>query len=134
VPVVLAAASVVAAVHCGWRGTAGGILDRAMAAMGDPDPDEVHAALGPGIGRCCYAVGDEVRQAFTDRGHDRDVVGDGRLDLPLALTRDLARLGVAAGHIHDCGLCTSCNPELLYSHRRDAGITGRQGGLAWLAS
>ena len=134
VPVVLAAPGVVAAVHCGWRGAAGGILARAVAAMGGPDPAHVHAALGPGIGRCCYEVGAEVREAFAARGHDHEVCADGRLDLPLALVRDLERLGVTAGHIHDCGLCTSCNPDLLFSHRRDGGLTGRQGGLAWLAS
>jgi len=134
VPVVLAATGVVAAVHCGWRGAAGGILEHALEAIGGPDRKEVHAALGPGIGPCCYAVGEEVRQAFVTRGHTEDVIGGGRLDLSLALRRELERLGLAPGQIHDCGLCTSCSSELFFSHRRDRGVTGRQAGLAWLAS
>ena len=134
VPVAIAAPGVVAAVHCGWRGTAGGIVERVLRAMGDPDPEHVHAALGPGIGACCYVVGDEVRDAFAARGHDEDVLTGDRLDLSLALRRELERLGLAAGRIHDCGLCTSCNSELFFSHRRDRGVTGRQAGLAWLAS
>jgi YfiH family protein len=134
VPVVLAAPGVVAAVHCGWRGAAAGIVDRALAAMGDPDPTQLHAALGPGIGPCCYAVGDEVREAFRTRGHGGDVLADGRLDLPRALGRELERSGIEPGRIHDCGLCTSCHPELFFSHRGEGGRTGRQAGLAWLAS
>jgi polyphenol oxidase len=134
VPVVLAAPDVVAAVHCGWRGAAAGILERAIGAMGDPDPAQVRAALGPGIGPCCYAVGDEVREAFRARGHDEDLFTAGRLDLPLALRRTLERWGMETGHIHDCALCTSCNPDLFFSHRRDGGVTGRQAGVAWLAS
>jgi polyphenol oxidase len=132
VPVVIAAPGVVAAVHCGWRGVAGGILERVPAAMGG-SANRMHAALGPGIGACCYEVGDEVRQAFGARGHGDDVMPDGRLDLALAVRRELERV-MRRDRIHDCLLCTSCNPELFFSHRRDHGITGRQGGLAWLSS
>jgi YfiH family protein len=134
VPVVIAAPGVVAAVHCGWRGVAGGIVERALAAMGEAAAGDVHAALGPGIGACCYEVGDEVRQAFRGRGHGEHVVPDGRLDLALAVRGELERLGVGAGRIHACGLCTSCASELFFSHRRDRGVTGRQAGLAWSSS
>jgi YfiH family protein len=137
IPLVLAAPGVVAAVHCGWRGTAGGIVERALAAVRGRAGGEVRAALGPGIGACCYEVGDEVRGAFTARGHDREVMPDGRLDLALAVRRQLEVEGVAADRIHACGLCTSCTPELFFSHRRDGAAgrpTGRQAGLAWLNS
>ena len=133
VPVVIAAPGVVAAVHCGWRGVAGGILEGVPAAMGG-SANRMEAALGPGIGACCYEVGDEVRQAFRARGHGDDVMPDGRLDLALAVRRELERVGMRRDRIHGCLLCTSCNPELFFSHRRDHGITGRQGGLAWLSS
>jgi polyphenol oxidase len=133
VPVVIAASGVVAAVHCGWRGVAGGILEGVPAAMGG-SANRMDAALGPGIGACCYEVGDEVRQAFRARGHGDDVMPDGRLDLALAVRRELERVGLREDRIHGCLLCTSCNPELFFSHRRDHGITGRQGGLAWLSS
>jgi polyphenol oxidase len=132
-PLVLAADGAVAAVHCGWRGTVAGIAARALDVVRARGGGEVSAALGPGIGPCCYEVGDEVRSAFRARGHGADVLPDGRLDLSLALRRELERNGVDPQRIHDCGLCTSCNPELLFSHRRDGGVTGRQAGLGWLS-
>jgi copper oxidase (laccase) domain-containing protein len=62
------------------------------------------------------------------------VLPGNRLDLALAVGRELERLGVARASLASCGLCTSCHPELFFSHRRDGGVTGRQAGLAWLAS
>jgi YfiH family protein len=134
VPLVLAAPGAVAAVHCGWRGAAGGIAARALQAVRERGHGEVTAAIGPGIGPCCYKVGEEVRDAFRARGHADDVLPERRLDLALAIRRELEEAGVDPARVHDCGLCTSCNPELLFSHRRDAGVTGRQAGLAWLSS
>jgi copper oxidase (laccase) domain-containing protein len=96
--------------------------------------EAVCAALGPGIGACCYEVGDEVREAFQARGHRGEAMPDGRLDVALAVRGELERLDVTASRIHLSGLCTSCNPSLFFSHRRDRGLTGRQGGLAWLSS
>jgi YfiH family protein len=129
VPVVMARPGAVAVVHCGWRGVAGGILERALDALG---PGDVEAALGPGIGPCCYEVGEDVHEAFAVRGHDHAATPAGRLDLPLAIRTELERRGVA--RVWDCGLCTSCRADLFFSHRRDRGRTGRQAGLAWLAS
>jgi polyphenol oxidase len=85
------------------------------------------AAIGPGIGRCCYEVGDEVLDAFAHLGGG---IADGRmLDLAEVARRLLARAGV--NEVEMAGLCTSCEPELFFSHRRDGGSTGRQAGLAW---
>ena len=133
VPLVLASPGAVAAVHCGWRGVAAGVVERALAAL-PRAPREPPLALGPGIGACCYEVGDEVREAFRARGHGGDVLADGRLDLALAVRGELERLGVGSHRVHACGLCTSCSAELFFSHRRDRGLTGRQAGLAWLSS
>jgi YfiH family protein len=122
-PVALAGDDGVAMVHCGWRGLAGGIIASAA--------EEVAASaavVGPGIGPCCYEVGDEVLAAFEDLGEG---IADGRmLDLRAVASRLLARAGVASIEVSD--LCTSCNPKLFYSHRRDAGRTGRQAGLVRL--
>ena len=86
------------------------------------------AAVGPGIGRCCYEVGAEVVGAFEPLG---DGIADGRmLDLAEVARRLLARAGVE--QVEVAGLCTSCEPALFFSHRRDHGRTGRQAGLAWL--
>jgi YfiH family protein len=134
VPLVIAASGprnpLVAAVHCGWRGIAGGIVETVLGTTGP----QVRAAIGPGIGACCYEVGDEVRAAFRARGHVDEVMRDGRLDLARAIRAELERLGLAPGQVHECGLCTACNPELFFSHRRDRGRTGRQAGLGWLSS
>lgn len=122
-PVAVRGPGGVAMLHCGWRGLAGGIVARGVAAVGG-----TRAAIGPGIGPCCYEVGAEVLDAFAGLG---DGIANGRmLDLAEVARRRLVEAGVE--EIEAAELCTSCNPELLFSHRRDAGVTGRQGGLAWL--
>jgi len=133
VPLVLSGPGVVAAVHCGWRGVAAGIVEHTVAAisdLGDSAAAEHSAALGPGIGPCCYRVGDEVRGAFRARGHE--AAAGATLDLPRAIRAELERAGLDASAIRSCGLCTSCNPGLFFSHRRDDGVSGRQAGLGWL--
>jgi purine-nucleoside/S-methyl-5'-thioadenosine phosphorylase / adenosine deaminase len=122
-PVALAGLGRAAMVHCGWRGLAGGIVEAAVARFDAPPA----AAIGPGIGRCCYEVGDEVLAAL---GND-DGVAEGRcLDLRAVARRRLEACGVS--RIEDVDECTSCRPDLFFSHRRDCGVTGRQGGLVWL--
>lgn len=124
-PVALAGAGRVSMLHAGWRGLAGGILARGAEAFAEPP----EAAVGPGIGRCCYEVGDEVLAAF----EDLPGVADGRrLDLRAVADARLRAAGVE--RIEHVDLCTSCRPDLFFSHRRDAGVTGRQGGLAWLTA
>ena len=109
-------------VHAGWRGLAGGILSPGAEAVA-----ATTAAIGPGIGPCCYEVGEEVLSAFGGLGEG---VAQGRmLDLPEVARRLLAAAGVE--RVESAGLCTSCEPELFFSHRRDAGRTGRQAGLVW---
>jgi purine-nucleoside/S-methyl-5'-thioadenosine phosphorylase / adenosine deaminase len=122
-PVALHGPDGLAMVHAGWRGLAGGILMAAAKAI-----EATSAAIGPGIGPCCYEVGDEVLDAFADLGAG---IAQGRmLDLPEVARRQLARAGVE--DVGSAGLCTSCEPELFFSHRRDHGRTGRQAGIAWL--
>jgi polyphenol oxidase len=122
-PVALAGRGGVAMLHCGWRGLAAGIVARGVEAVGS-----TAAAIGPGIGPCCYEVGDEVLAQFRPLG---DGVADGgMLDLPEVARRLLAGAGIE--RIDSSGLCTSCQPELFFSHRRDGGQTGRQAGLAWI--
>ena len=119
-PVALAGGERVAMIHCGWRGLAGGIVERALQAFGEPPA----AALGPCIGRCCYEVGPEVLDAFAGI----EGVAEGRmLDLRAVAEAKLRAAGVE--RIEHVDVCTSCNPELLFSHRRDGGVTGRQCGI-----
>jgi YfiH family protein len=121
-PVALAGAQGVAMAHCGWRGLAGGIVTEAVEAT-----DARAAAVGPGIGPCCYEVGDEVLAEFKDL----DGVAEGpMLDLTAVARILLARAGVT--EVESADLCTRCNRELFYSHRRDGTRTGRQAGLVWM--
>jgi polyphenol oxidase len=121
-PVALVGPGGVAMAHCGWRGLAGGIIEVAARAV-----QAKAAAIGPGIGPCCYEVGEEVLNSFADL----EGVATGRmLDLAAVAIRRLEASGVE--EIESSGLCTSCNPELFFSHRRDGGTTGRQAGLVWI--
>lgn len=121
-PIALAGDRGVAMLHGGWRGLAAGIVERGAAAIGARA-----AAIGPGIGPCCYEVGPEVLEAFAPLGPG---LAEGRmLDLPAVARRLLERAGVEAVEVS--GLCPACNPELLFSHRASGPQTGRQGGIVW---
>lgn len=123
-PVALAGPGGVAMAHGGWRGLAGGILATAAQAVRAEG-----AAIGPGIGPCCYEVGQEVLAEFAGL----EGVAEGRmLDLPAVARALLGRAGVH--EVEDAAICTSCNPELFYSHRRDGERTGRQCGIGWLSA
>jgi hypothetical protein len=122
-PVALAGPGGVAMLHCGWRGLAAGIVTRGVEAVG-----ATAAAIGPCIGPCCYQVADEVLARFQPL--EDGVADGGMLDLPEVARRLLAGAGIE--RIDSSGLCTSCEAELFYSHRRDGGRTGRQAGLAWI--
>src|SRR5438270_4167422 len=122
-PVALAGGGRVAMLHCGWRGLAAGILERAVDRFDRPPA----AVIGPGIESCCYEVGDEVLAAFKDLPG----VADGRmLNLREVASRKLRAAG-GREQQHVAG-CTCCSAELYFSHRRDGPDTGRQAGLVWL--
>lgn len=129
-PVALAGAGAVAMVHAGWRGLAEGVLNEAVRIVHELTGSEVvQAAIGPGIGSCCYEVGAEVHREFARYGGP---VHDGQnLNLRAIARFQLERARVDV--LHDVDLCTSCSPELFFSHRRDRGVTGRQAGLVWLS-
>lgn len=111
----------VAAAHAGWRGTAGGIVAKALSAMRErfgTDPADVHAAIGPGIGKCCYEVGPEVARQFGKQGTSY-------LDLTEENRQQLIRAGVTPERIYASNLCTKCRPEEFHSFRRDRDDSGR---------
>jgi YfiH family protein len=109
-----------ALLHAGWRGLEAGIAEAGAAAVGG----EVLAAVGPGAGPCCYEVGEDVASRLRARFGD-DVVRDGRADLWLCAERALRQAGVESVAV--AGECTICLPHRYFSHRRDNGVTGRQG-------
>jgi YfiH family protein len=134
VPVLLVAreARVAAAVHAGWRGAAGGVLEaavREMAARG-AEAGRIEAAIGPAVGACCYEVGGDVRDAFVARTGDvtadawtHPAGGRYHVDLRRAVSLLLAAAGVRATTV--LGPCTACTPAYC-SYRRDGGGAGRQ--------
>jgi YfiH family protein len=111
----------VAAVHAGWRGTAAGIVRNALRTLHSEfgsTPEDLTVAIGPGIGVCCYEVGEEVAVKF---GHRTA----GRLDLAQTNLRQLTDAGVARRHIDILGQCTRCDQSLFHSYRRDQARAGR---------
>lgn len=111
----------VAAVHAGWRGTADGIVGKALEKMRmefGTEPEDVVAAIGPGIGGCCYEVGVEVAGRF-------GASGAGKLDLASENLRQLTRGGVPRERITVAGACTFCNPVQYFSYRREREAAGR---------
>ena len=123
----------IAAFHAGWRGTVERIVELGVARMAQEfgsDPADLFAAIGPGIGSCCYTVGDEVLGRFDANFSYADQLflrsgDDLRLDLTEANRRQLLSAGLAANAIAAVGGCTACQPELFYSHRASAGHAGR---------
>ena len=146
VPLLLgdAVTGAVAAVHAGWRGTAAGIAREAVAAMHahfGTQPSDLVAALGPGIGPCCYQVGADVIDAFRAAGFGDEQIGEWfrpqagemksrryLLDVPKANRDQLRVAGLRPANIGACGLCTACHPSVFPSFRRDGAGTGRLAG------
>ncbi len=149
---------VVAAFHAGWRGTVKRIVELGVGRMrleNGSRPDDLIAAIGPGIGACCYAVGEEVlsefesqfsyaRQLFvevfdsdpvrtkypmlflTQRAPGHSPIGPGlHLDLVEANRRQLLDAGIKPRAVKIVGGCTSCQPHLFFSHRASRGHAGR---------
>ncbi len=117
---------VCAAIHAGWRGTVGNIVGNGVREMTfhGCDPKEILAAIGPCIGACCYQVGEEVYQAFLQKGDfsscftpDKEA-GKYLLDLTSANRLFLLQAGLTEDHIDEARVCTQCHGEYFFSHRR----------------
>jgi YfiH family protein len=111
----------VAAIHSGWRGTVSGIAARAvemMTAKFGSVTSDVHAAIGPSIGACCYEVGPEVAEKFGKQGRVR-------IDLPGELSGQLELAGLLPSHIYRGEFCTECQTNQFWSYRREGEAAGR---------
>ena len=130
-PLVLASSEepLIAIVHAGWRGFAAGIVEAGARLFADPGT--VRAAIGPTIGPDHYEVGEDVALAVSAGSSAAAVTEtrDGKLflDLPATAKRVLRAAGVTK--VEETGLCTACEPDRFFSHRRD-GVTGRQVAVA----
>jgi hypothetical protein len=148
----------VAAFHAGWRGTVRRIVENGIGRMRlefGSQPEDLVAAIGPGVGQCCYGVGEEVFSEFesqftygselfrkvdssdpvlarypmmflTQRAPGHSSLGPAlHLDLVEANRRQLLAAGLQPGAIQSVGACTNCHPELFFSHRGSRGRCGR---------
>jgi YfiH family protein len=119
-------APALALLHAGWRGLLEGIVAAGLTVLGE----RTAAVIGPAIGPCCYEVGPEVAEPFLAR-FGAGVLRGRNLDLWTASERALREAGCS--QVERLDLCTACHPELFFSHRRDAGVTGRQGVIGYVA-
>lgn len=142
VPILLAdrKSGAVAAFHAGWRGTVQRIVEQGAARLCSTfgaHPEDLVAAIGPSIGRCCYEVGSEVEEAFRSAfvyGDDLfsatgrsslQAASRRKLDLHEANRRQLLDAGLSADSIEVLDYCTSCRTDLFFSYRAEKGFTGR---------
>jgi purine-nucleoside/S-methyl-5'-thioadenosine phosphorylase / adenosine deaminase len=114
-----------ALLHAGRLGLLEGIVEAGVAAVGG----RLAAVIGPGIGPCCYEVGDEIADAYRVRFGPGAVKGR-NLDLWAVSERVLRDAGVES--VERLDLCTACDPDRFFSHRRDEGATGRQGVIGYV--
>jgi len=123
-------------VHAGWRGTVAGVCQAAVQAMVGAfscRPADIRAAIGPAIGPCCYEVGPEVEKAVaaafgrTDGLFRPGPSGRPHLNQWAANERALRQAGVR--QIEHANCCTACHVDQFYSHRAEAGRTGRFGAI-----
>ncbi len=148
--------------HAGWRGTVQRIVEKGVGEMHrcfGSRPRDLKAIIGPGVHKCCYAVGEEVRTKFESQFaygsslfhevKDSDPVREkypllfltarapGHSDLPKTIYLDLVEAnrrqllaaGVSKKNIDASPLCTNCNPQRLFSYRAEKGKTGRLMGV-----
>jgi hypothetical protein len=121
--VVLKSDHAVGVAHAGWRGAAAGVVGKLRAEMIDAAESPTHAALGPGIGPCCFEVGAEVAEQYADVS--ATTWGAASVDLRAAISRQLAGL-----EIWTADACTFHEPWW-FSHRRD-GSTQRLATMGWI--
>ncbi len=120
----------VGAVHAGWRGTAGELVQKTIEQMGrdfGTKPADMYAAMGPCIRCCCYEVGRDVAanlEAWFPEWREHEEMSR-KVNLPLANRRQMEDAGVPSGHIFDCELCTACQSGQFFSFRREHENPGR---------
>lgn len=126
--------SIVGAVHAGWRGVVGGVVNGAINAMRELGARAIRAAVGPCISGAHFQVGPEVAAEFVRVFGDRAPVvtdpaapGKSLVDLKAAIAMQLRAGGVDEFSVSEH--CTYRDRELFFSHRRDKGVTGRTGAL-----
>ncbi|NTV89446.1 MAG: peptidoglycan editing factor PgeF [Clostridiales bacterium] len=123
---------VIGLAHSGWKGTyleiAGSMVQR-MRSDFQSNPEDIIAAIGPAIGKCCFEVGDDVYDQFHIKFPDEDlfgtsITGKRTVDLKKIIRSTLERAGLKPENINDSCICTKCCRDTFYSYRGDGPDTG----------
>lgn len=129
---------VIGLVHSGWRGTALHIVEKTVEKMKkiyNTKPEHLLAAIGPSIERDCFEVDGDTAEIFRNSFNNYDEIalmkGNGKylIDLWLANKKMLLESGVRQQNINESQMCTRCNRELFFSHRRDKGRNGSMSAI-----
>lgn len=133
VPIIMYASDIraIAAVHSGWKGTAMQIALKTVKKLVEmgANPENIYAAIGPCIGKCCYEVSGDVALQFDEKYYTAKEDGKYMLDLENANFDMIASCDVPPQNISASGICTKCNNELFFSHRGQGGTSGTLGGI-----
>jgi len=139
VPALISMGDAIAAVHAGWRGVVAGVVAAAVDELRTVAAASANGAppvawIGPAIGACCYEVGPDVAaQVVAASGEEVATPGPAgkpHLDVALAVELQLRRAGIA--EVRRLGPCTRCEPELLWSYRREGAKAGRNIAYVWM--
>ena len=129
---------VIANIHAGWRSVIGGIISNMVEIMKmnfDCQEKDLLAAVGPGIGACCYEVGGEVIEKFRELSPQGGIFwkpassGYYFLDLLGVIKEQIHLQGLKSKQIKALELCTACHPDLFFSYRKEGERSGRMMGI-----
>lgn len=130
---------VIAAVHAGWRGTASGIVEAAVSRMETAfgcRREDIRAAVGPGIGPCCFETHEDVPNAMMAAVSSPALPyirikenGKFSVDLKGINAKRLERAGLNPANIAVSADCTACMPERYWSHRMLGGDRGSMAAM-----
>ncbi|MCH5210742.1 MAG: peptidoglycan editing factor PgeF [Oscillospiraceae bacterium] len=126
---------VIALAHSGWKGTVKRIGQKTAEKMKKDygsDPSDILAAIGPSIQECHFEVGDDVAGIFMDEFGCDSAVKYGEkyhVNMQKCIVKQLTESGIPHDNISDCGICTYCNSDLLFSHRKTNGKRGNLGAF-----
>ena len=126
----------IGAVHSGWRGTQMKIAQKAVEKLKElgGKAENIKAAIGPCIGKCCYEVSDDVALRFLKECRTEKPDGKFMLDLSYTNRIILEDSGVLKENISESGICTKCRNDLFFSHRGQGGKSGTLGGIICMQS
>lgn len=127
---------VVAEAHAGWRGTAAKIAQKTINKMQEEfncKPQNIICAIGPSIGKCCFEVGDDVREKLLETvdNSEKGLVYD-KMNVNLKLINKFQILAMGVEKIDVCEDCTCCKTELFFSYRQEKGKTARHSAVIML--